>query len=538
MLNEIKERLRDVPDRVRVALEVARSSGFLWDVRVAGAVQLVRTMTANSQNPSQIYRIHSKNSPDKPALVWRDTSVTFGELDLRIDRIAAGLAARGLGRGKSLVLMMRNRPDFIELGAAAARIGAAAVAVSWRSTPKELVYLATHCGAVALAFEHDLWGVVEEAKRDLPLIPQSNYFAVGGEVSGTSPAEALLHEGAPFVAEKGAEDDASVVIYTSGTTGKPKGAVRKFPKETMPAFMRFVASTPMRVDDVHLVTCPMYHSTAFGFLSLSHMLGATCVLMDEFKPEAFLALVARHQVTTSAMVPTMLHRVLALGKETLDRYDTRSLRIVFSGGAPLSAPLANEFMDRFGDLLFNFYGATETGLVTMAKPVDLRAAPGTIGKMVPGNEIRLLDDTGREVKEGQVGELYVKNSFLVCGYHKDDSATKDSMKDGFFSVGDLARRDRDGRYFIEGRKRDMVISGGVNVYPAEVEGALEHHPEIAEVAVVGVPDDEWGERVRAFVVKKSGSALDEAALKLWVRERLHGAKVPPVHRFQQRPSQR
>ena len=183
-------------------------------------------------------------------------------------------------------------------------------------------------------------------------------------------------------------------------------------------------------------------------------------------------------------------------------------------------------MDVFGDVLFNFFGATETGLVTLAKPADLRAAPGTIGKIVAGNEIRLLDDAGKEVKAGQVGELYVKNKFLVAGYHKDEGATQDSMKDGFFSVGDLARCDRDGRYFIEGRKRDMVISGGVNVYPAEVEGVLEQHPEIAEVAVVGVPDQEWGERVRAFVAKKTGSTLDEAALKLWTRERLAGPKVP------------
>jgi fatty-acyl-CoA synthase len=231
-------------------------------------------------------------------------------------------------------------------------------------------------------------------------------------------------------------------------------------------------------------------------------------------------------VTTTALVPTMLHRVLALGPEILSKYDTRSLRLIFSGGAPLSGPLAIEAMDYFGDVLFNFYGATETGLVTLAKPADLRAAPWTIGKAVPGNEIRLLDDAGRDVKDGQVGELFARNKMLVAGYHKDDDATKSSMRDGFFSVGDLARRDRDGRYFIEGRKRDMVISGGVNVYPAEVESVLEAHPALGEVAVVGVPDAEWGERVRAFVSKRAGAEVDEAALKLWCRERLAGPKVP------------
>ncbi|MDB4994859.1 MAG: O-succinylbenzoic acid--CoA ligase, partial [Myxococcaceae bacterium] len=194
--------------------------------------------------------------------------------------------------------------------------------------------------------------------------------------------------------------------------------------------------------------------------------------------------------------------------------------------APLPGPLALEVMDRFGDVLFNFYGATETGLVTLAKPQDLRASPGTIGKVVPGNEIRLLDDAGHEVPPGTVGELYVLNKMLVAGYHQDEAATQESMREGFFSVGDLARCDRDGRYFIEGRKRDMVISGGVNVYPAEVEGVLEAHPAIAEVAVVGVEDPEWGERVRAFIVKRAGMTIDEGELRAFVRERLAGAKVP------------
>jgi fatty-acyl-CoA synthase len=326
--------------------------------------------------------------------------------------------------------------------------------------------------------------------------------------------------------ESGAQEDAAVVIYTSGTTGKPKGAVRKFPKDGMHAIMQFLGETPMRADDVHLVTCPLYHSTAFGFLSFNALLGGTAVLMDEFKPEALLQLVEKHGVTTSAVVPTILHRVMALGPEVLAKYDVRSMRGIFTVGAPLPGPLGTQVMDHFGDVLFNCYGATETGLVTMAKPDDLRAAPGTIGKALPGNEVRLLDDKGKDVPPGTVGELYVRNKMLVAGYHNDAASTRASMREGFFSVGDLARRDRDGRFFIEGRKRDMIISGGVNVYPAEVEAAIEANPDVAEVAVVGVEDPEWGERVRAFVVRKPGTSLDEGALKLWCRDRLAGPKVP------------
>jgi fatty-acyl-CoA synthase len=525
-VDDFKKRFADVPQRIRSVAQVVKTSGLLWEITVPGVKAMVKALIAGAQNPSQVYSVHAGNTPNKTAIYWHDRTLTFGEMDRSLNAIAIALKARDFKKGDSVVLMMRNRPEFVQTAAALSRMGGAAVSVSWRSTPSELVYLASHCGAKAICFEHDLWPTVEQAMQSLPNIAKKNLFSVGGSSPGCTPFEALLDPKGDFVAEAGAADDAAVVIYTSGTTGKPKGAVRKFPKDALPAAMRFIAETPMRVDDVHLTPCPLYHSTAFGFLTLSHILGASVVLMDEFKPEPFLQHVQRFGVTTTAVVPTMLHRVLALGKETLDKYETRSLRVIFSGGAPLPGPLGLDVMDHFGDILYNFYGATETGLVTLGKPVDLRASPGTIGRAVPGNEIRLLDDAGNIVKPGDVGELYVRNKLLVAGYHKDADATKSSMKEGFFSVGDLARQDRDGRYFIEGRKRDMVISGGVNVYPAEVEGVLETHPSIAEVAVVGVEDREWGERVRAFIAKRPGSVLDEGELKAWTRERLAGPKVP------------
>lgn len=533
-LQKARDEVRATPDRIRATTEMARTTGMLWEMTTAGVLAMARAQLGGGQNPSLVYRIHGKNSPDKTALVHRDRSLTFAEVDDRVDRLAHGLVAAGVRRKKSVVLMMKNGIEMVEVGVACARVGAAAVSISWRSTPSELAYLATHSGASAIVCDPELLHVVEEAAPHLPPALLDAVY-VRGEASGHSRDKARarplaeLYEGGrtgPYAPESGSEEDAAVVIYTSGTTGKPKGAVRKFPKDTMPAAFRFIAQTPMRCDDVHLVTCPLYHSTAFGFLTLSHVLGNTVVIMDEFKPEAFVEVVDRHHVTTTALVPTMLHRVLALPRDVVERYELRSLRAIFSGGAPLPGPLAVEFMDRFGDVVWNFYGATETGLVTLAGPKDLRAAPGTIGRALPGNEIALLDDEGRPVGAGKVGELYVKNKLLVAGYHRDEGATSASMRDGFFSVGDLARRDAHGRYFIEGRKRDMIISGGVNVYPAEVEGVLESHPDIAEVAVVGVPDNEWGERVRAFVVARPGTTLDEGALKSWTRERLAGPKVP------------
>ncbi|MBL8607441.1 MAG: AMP-binding protein [Myxococcales bacterium] len=527
-LRQVRDEVRATPERVKATMAMARTTGLVWELTGSGVSAVVRAQLAGGQNPSLIYRIHAKNTPDKVALVHRDRALTFAEVDARIDRLAHGLVSRGIGRKKSLILMMKNGIEMVELGVAAARVGAAAVSISWRSTPAELAYLANHSGARGVVCDPELYPVVVAASKDLSPDLLDNVFVRAERVLGARELDELYsaRPGAAFTAEGGSDDDAAVVIYTSGTTGKPKGAVRKFPRDTMPAAFRFISQTPMRCDDVHLVTCPLYHSTAFGFLTLSHVLSNTVVLMDEFKPDLFVDLVDRHRVTTTALVPTMLHRVLSLPRDVVDRHELRSLRAIFSGGAPLPGPLALDFMDRFGDVVWNFYGATETGLVTLASPRDLRHAPGTIGRAIPGNEIALLGDDGAPVADGSVGELYVKNKLLVAGYHRDDDATRSSMKDGFFSVGDLARKDAQGRYFIEGRKRDMIISGGVNVYPAEVEGVLESHPDIAEVAVVGAPDVEWGERVRAFVVARPGAVLEEGALKVWVRERLAGPKVP------------
>jgi fatty-acyl-CoA synthase len=525
----LRQALSELGQRVVTGARVVRRTGLASEMTVPGLVAAARALMSGARSPSIVFRIHAANSPNKTAILWRDRVLSFAELDDRMNRAAVGFQRRGVNRGANVVIMMRNRPEFVEAQTGAGRIGAAGVSVSWRSTAPELAYLCAHCRAEAIVFEADLWPVVEQAKASLPWIESSDLIVVGGYAPDCSRYEEdfLGPAAARLDVEKGVDGDAAVVVYTSGTTGKPKGAVRKFPKDALQQVLRFIAETPMRVDDVHLVACPLYHTTAFGFFAMNALLGATAVLMDEFKPEAMLELVERHRVTTTAMVPTMLHRVMSLDAQSRAKHQARSLRAIFTTSAPLPGPLALQVMDHFGDVLFNVYGATETGLVTLAKPEDLRAAPGTIGKPIPGNEIRLVDETGRDVGVGDVGELYARNGMLVAGYHGDPESTRASMLGGFFTVGDLARRDRDGRYFIEGRRSDMIISGGVNVYPAEVEAALEAHPQVAEATVVGVDDADWGERVRAFVVPREGaSGLDEHALRAWCRERLSGAKVP------------
>ncbi len=522
------QRLRDgaldVARRLENAAALAVNSGLIYDLHPAGVITAAKNLAAGKAGPSLLYRIHGANTPNKPALIHRAKTLSFGELDRECDRIANGLRRRGLA-GKSVLVMMKNRPECLTLGTGASRVGSAIVTISWRSTPSELVYLANHCGAAALVFDESIAGTVEKAMAELPNVTKENFFVVGDAAPGAfTPFAELLDE----ARDPGkSEEEGAVVVYTSGTTGKPKGAVRKFNKELIPSLIAFLRHAPFRHDDVHLASCPLYHTTAFGFIGMTYMLGGTVVLLDEFEPRKFLEAIERHRITTTVLVPTMLHRLLALGEDEIKKYDTRTLRALFCTSAPLPGPDSDKAMDLFGDIVWNLYGSTETGIVTLARPEDLRASPGTIGRSVPGNDIRLLDDAGQPVKPGAVGELYTKNAMLVAGYHNDDKATEGSMRHGYFSVGDLARLDERGCYHIEGRSRDMIISGGVNVYPAEVEALLESHAAVDEVAVIGVPDPEWGERVQAVIVLRPGILADPAVeLKAYCKERVAGPKVP------------
>jgi fatty-acyl-CoA synthase len=527
VLAKIRTAAADAGRRIGNAAALAVNSGLLYDLHPAGMIATAKLLAAGKSGPSTIYRIHGANTPNKVALVHRDRKLTFFELDRECDRIANGLKRRKLA-GQSVLLMAKNRPECLSMATGASRTGSALVTISWRSTVGELVYLANHCGAKAFVFEDSLAETVAKARAELVHVAKDGFFVLG------DPLVAARHGFQPFSAlpadsaEGGEpEEEGAVVVYTSGTTGKPKGAVRKFNKELLPSIIAFLRESPFRHDDIHLASCPLYHTTAFGFIAMTYILGASVVLLDEFEPRKFLEAIEKHRVTTTVLVPTMLHRLLALGDDEIKKYDTRTLRSIFCTSAPLPGPDSDKAMELFGDIVWNLYGSTETGIVTLARPEDLKKSPGTIGRATPGNDIRLLDPEGREVPRGAVGELYTKNPMLVAGYHNDDKATKGSMREGYFSVGDLARLDERGCYHIEGRARDMIISGGVNVYPAEVEATLESHPAVDEVAVIGVPDAEWGERVQAHVVLRPGVLDDpQRDLKSYCKERLAGPKVP------------
>ncbi|MFK7988886.1 MAG: class I adenylate-forming enzyme family protein [Sandaracinaceae bacterium] len=505
----------------QAAFRVASRTGILRHAKPGVLMEAARQRFAGPVGLPSVMRLHAISQPHRDALVDSNGQRSFAQVDRRADRLANGLSDRlGIGQDDAVVILLPNCAEVLEAQIALGRLGAAAVSLSPRSTADELVYLVTHSGARAVIVDASLSATLDAARPRLD-VPEDHFIVVGAERPGYAPYERLLAEAASSRRDGG---DPAVVIYTSGTTGKPKGAVRKFPKELVWSALHAVDALPIRADDRHLTVCPLYHSTAFGFLSFTLTLGGTGVISPRFDPTQFLADIERHRITTTAVVPTMLHRVLELPASVRRRYDTRSLSAIFSGGAPLSGTLAARVIEEFGHVLHNFYGATETGLNTLATPSDLLTAPGTIGRPLVGTEIRLLDEAGQEVPDGEVGELWVRSAMRIAGYHDDEAATRASMRGAFFSVGDLGFKDHHGLYHLGGRKRDMVISGGVNVYPAEVEEVLARHPDVAEVAVVGVVDEEWGERVRACVVPRAG--FEAAAFLAWSKHHLAGPKAP------------
>lgn len=532
-MTERLAKLRTRLDRAVFYASVLRASKVVQPIRPTSLAHFVKGARRTKPGPHLAVMFHAAAHPDREAVVeYGERGVrrlSWGELDATINRLAHALVSRGVRGGSRVALMLPNGVEYLMAQQALARLGATAVQIGYRLKAGEIAYILDNSAPTATIVHHDFIATMIDARKQAgkggPMI------VAGGEISpGSSDMvdwdRALAAESPELPPRAKEGDGGGVIVYTSGTTGKPKGANRAWRKTGFESVADMILQVGMRADDRHLVTCPLYHSAAPAFVAIMMSLGATIVLQNHFEPEAALDIIQKERVTCSLMVPTMLIRLTNLPEETLAKYDTSSLRWVMSAAAPLTTETARRFMEQFGPILWNFYGATETGLVTLAGPQDHLSRPGTIGKKLRGNEIRLLDDHGNEVPVGQVGELYVRNSTLISGYHGNDEATRSSQRDGFFSVGDCARVDADGYYYLESRKSDMVISGGVNIYPREIEDLLSKHPAILEAAVVGVPDPEWGESLRAFVVLRNGYQLSEADVINHCREHLADYKRP------------
>lgn len=527
------DRFSRFAEGVSFATGTLSKTGVLSALSPSGVLSFARAARGTKPGPHSATMLHAANKPEKIALIEGKRRVRYGDMDREINQLAHGLTGLGVHGGDRVALMMPNCLEYIIAQQALARIGATAVQIGYRLKGPEVAYILDNAEPRAVIVHASHTAPMNEARRTAGGPPESHVIVVraapGARVQGVRYEDLLAqHAGDRAPASTGG---AGVIVYTSGTTGKPKGAARDMRKTGLEAVADFMAKVGMSHDDVHLVVCPLYHSAAPAFAAMMFTLGATLVIEEHFDAEAVLATIARERITSAFMVPTMLVRLATVPNAVRAKHDTSSLRWIVSGAAPLPTETARRFQDRYGHLLWNFYGSTETGLVTLAGPEDHVARPGTVGQLLRGNEVRLLDEAGAEVADGEVGELYARNSMLISGYHKNPDATDKSFRDGFFSVGDLAQRDSDGYFYLASRKHDMVISGGVNIYPREIEDHLHTHPEILEVAVIGVPHEEWGESLKAFVVRRSGSTLGEQAVIDYCRDVLADYKRPRAVEF-------
>ncbi len=525
-------------EAVRQALLTARSGLKLYRgtrlFEAFGALDGVRLLAdaalQRRRGGLAVVHAHAVADPLRPAVVSGALRLSYGELEARVNRLTHALGKLGVDPGDRVGLFLENGHEYLELHLALSAIGAVGVQIGYRLKAEEVAYMLGNAKCKALFFHHALAEVVEAliGRGEQHGAKLTHRSAIATKpVSGFAHYEAFLATGRPDTPRR-VESEAwgGLMIYTSGTTGRGKAAARDFRKMGLSSVLGMLAQLPLRRDERHLVVCPMYHSLALMFAAPVIAVGGCLVIMEHFDAARVLATMDRERITSTAMVPTMLSRLLALPPETLSEHDTSALRFIMSGAAPLPTELAQRVEDHFGPILYNLYGATETGLVTLALPGEHTARPGTVGRAIPGNAIRLLDEHGQEVPDGAVGELYVRNSMLMVGYHGDERATSEAMRDGYLSVGDLAMRDADGYYFITDRKTDMVISGGVNIYPFEIEQRLLQHPAVREAAVVGVPDKEWGESLVAWIVPRSGERPSAESLIEFVREELADYKRP------------
>ena len=467
---------------------------------------------------------HAAARPEKAALIHGERTVTFAELHERANRYAAAMTRLGVVAGDRLTGMSYNSVEGQEGAHGARRIGAVGVPINYHLRPAEVAYIVNDSGAKVVTASPDFLAVVDEARSQIEGERHYILTGTGSRPPGWLSYEELLGEGTADDADDGASPIGASMIYTAGTTGRPKGAFRPngVNVRNVIQIIQVFGLTP---DDVHLMAGPGYHSAVGFFSALSQLLGATIVIEKRFDAAEALALIEKHRVTTTFMAPTLISRMLNLPEDLKAKVDHSSLKQIVMGAAPCPISLKEKCIAYFGPVLWEFYGATETGINTVLRPEDQLRKPGSAGTAIDGQEIRLVEEEGVDVPVGMPGEFLVRNDALAEYYNRPD-ATSDSNHNGFFSVGDIAYRDAEGYYYICDRKIDMVISGGVNIYPAEVEAVLFEHPAVEDAAIIGVPNEEYGEEVKAVVKLKPGASATEAELIEFCKQRVAGYKRP------------
>ncbi|MEU6131236.1 acyl-CoA synthetase [Saccharopolyspora sp. NPDC047091] len=473
------------------------------------------------------------DDPGRTALITPDErEIGYGALAAEADRIGRGWQAMGLEPGDSVVLLLPNGPELLAAYFAALQTGLYVVTVNWHLVGAEIAYILDDSGAGAF-LAHERFAVAATDAAEQAGLDGHRRFAVG-EIPGFRP-----------LAELGADEPAtrpdvrtagSPMLYTSGTTGRPKGVRRALTgadPDQVPVYSQwFFGIFGLEPFDghVHLCGSPLYHTAVLNFASISLQLGHPVVLVDRWDPERMLALVERHRVTHTHMVPTQFHRLLALPAEVRERHDVSSMRVAIHGAAPCPIEVKRRMLDWWGPVVVEYYAATEGGGTVIPAGEWLRK-PGSVGRAWPGSVVRVLDDAGAELPAGEVGTVYMRMGTSSFEYHQAPEKTRSGRVGDLFTLGDVGYLDADGYLYLRDRKSDMIISGGVNIYPAEIENVLSVHPKVADVAVFGVPDEDWGEQVKAVVQPAPGVAGEEALtaeLLEFAAERLAKFKLPRV----------
>ncbi|HTD09812.1 MAG TPA: acyl-CoA synthetase [Solirubrobacteraceae bacterium] len=473
--------------------------------------------------PAGAYTGAAARYPERPAVIDERGSLTFKQLHLRTNALARELHKAGISEGDGVAIMCRNQRGFIEATAACSKLGAGALYLNTAFAGPQIADVIRREDPVAVIYDEEFSGLVSDGAADrIRFVAWSEPRAEGERAADdVATLEQLIARGddsdlTPPI-EKG-----RIVILTSGTTGTPKGAQRHQSDSIEPAAALF-SKIPMKARETTVIAAPMFHSWGFAHFLLSLPLVSTLVLRRKFDPEETLKAVSQHRASALVVVPVMLQRIISLPPETIARYDVSCLKVIAVSGSAFPGELATRAMDMFGDIVYNLYGSTEVAWATIATPDDLRAAPGTAGRPPLGTAVKLLDEEGHEVAPGEVGRIFVANEFMFEGY--TDGGSKEVVG-GMMRTGDVGRLDAQGRLFVDGRDDEMIVSGGENVFPREVEDLLADHDQIEDVAVVGVADEEFGQRLKAFVVPRNGNQLTAAAVQDYVKENLARYKVP------------
>jgi acyl-CoA synthetase (AMP-forming)/AMP-acid ligase II len=496
--------------------KVLHEAGILEPLRPDKAVKIGSTFLRWGASPATGVTTAAIHHPHELAIVDERGALSWQRLHLRSNALAHSLAQLGIGPGDGVGVMCRNHRGFIETTLAAAKLGASALYLNTMFAGPQLAEVTKREGPKALVYDEEFTGLLADVDPSVRRI----VAWCDGEVS--EPTLESLIEAGDESDHKPPPEKPKFVILTSGTTGTPKGAQRSSPEGLMP-IAALIDKIPFRSRMTMMIAAPLFHSWGFFHFVISLPTASTMVLRRKFDPEETLKAIEQSRADVLAAVPVMIQRILTLPEETLQRYSLPTLKITSLSGSALPGELAIAWMDHFGDNVYNLYGSTEVAYATVATPEDLRAAPGTAGRPPRGTKICLYDEGGKEVPQGEVGRIFVGNTFPFEGYtgggHKQ-------IIDGLMSSGDVGYFDEHNLLYVSGRDDEMIVSGGENVFPAEVEDLISGHPEVVEATALGVEDKDWGHRLRAFVVKTDGASVDEDAIKNYVKENLARYKVP------------